>query len=102
MSLPGTEADGAVARPRAAAGECCRKLKRRQDGSKRSGIHAIVLRGSIGALRERDARLGGTREDESSFPHGHRYLGATLGVSGLPDRAIHHDGDGPVVLHAAR
>jgi hypothetical protein len=66
------------------------------------GIHAIVLTGSIRALREQDARLGGTREDESSFPHGHRYLGATLGVSGLPDRAIHHDGHAPVVSLAAR
>jgi hypothetical protein len=30
--------------------------------------HAIVLAGSIPALRERDARLGGTRKDEDSFP----------------------------------
>ena len=33
-----------------------------------AGIHAIVLTGSIRALRERDARLGGTRGDDRSFP----------------------------------
>jgi hypothetical protein len=32
-----------------------------------AGAHAIVLTGSIPALRERDARLGGTRKDEDSF-----------------------------------
>jgi hypothetical protein len=33
-----------------------------------SELIAIVPAGSIPALREQDARLGGTRKDEDSFP----------------------------------
>jgi hypothetical protein len=36
--------------------------------NKEPGAHATFLTGSVPALRERDARLGGTCKDEDSFP----------------------------------